>query len=488
MPLLNDPAKTWKFASVLILAIIALVIASPGLPYFKLGNWEAGKKISELKINLGLDLQGGTYLVYQADLSQVDSSQYGASLEGVRDVIERRVNAFGIAEPRVQTSKTGREHKVTVELAGVKDVTKAIAMIGETPTLDFREPKSEEDVKLTDEQKKKAGETNSLQQAKARKILEEDQKGGKSFADLAKENSQDPSVKENEGDLGFFKKGTMVKEFEDVAFNPEFQKDQVWPELVRTQFGYHLLKKIDERGEGDDKEVQIAHILFATVNEEYDERALGIDPYKPTGLTGKSLERADTVFDPNTGEPQVSLTFDSDGKEKFREITERNLEKIVPVYLDGEPITMPVIKAVITDGKAVISGDFTVEEARKLEQRLNEGALPVPINLIHQQTVGASLGEESLNKSLTAGLVGFLIVAFFMIFIYRWPGITAVSALAIYTFLLVALFKLLGITLTLSGIAGLILSIGIAVDANVLIFERIREELLLGKKKSLAVA
>jgi len=197
MPLLNDPAKTWKFASVLILAIIALVIASPGLPYFKLGNWEAGKKISELKINLGLDLQGGTYLVYQADLSQVDSSQYGASLEGVRDVIERRVNAFGIAEPRVQTSKTGREHKVTVELAGVKDVTKAIAMIGETPTLDFREPKSEEDVKLTDEQKKKAGETNSLQQAKARKILEEDQKGGKSFADLAKENSQDPSVKEN---------------------------------------------------------------------------------------------------------------------------------------------------------------------------------------------------------------------------------------------------------------------------------------------------
>ncbi|MBM3256447.1 MAG: protein translocase subunit SecD [Candidatus Moranbacteria bacterium] len=488
MPILINSIKTWRLVAVLALAIIALVIAFPGLPYFKIGGWEIGKKISEMKISLGLDLQGGTYLVYQADLSQVDASQYQESLEGIRDVIERRVNAFGIAEPIVQTSKTGDEYKVTVSLAGVKDVTKAITMIGETPTLDFREPKNQEDVKLTEEQKKEAEERNSLQKIKAQSVLEKAQKNEKSFAELAKENSQDPSVEENEGDLGFFKKGVMVKEFEEAAFNPAFQKGGVWPELTKTDFGYHILKKIDERGEGDDKEVQIAHILFTTINEEYDEQALSLDPYKQTGLTGKNLERADTVFDPNTSEPQVSLTFDSEGKEKFRAITEKNLEKIVPIYLDGKPITMPVIKAVIADGKAVISGDFTAEEARKLEQRLNEGALPVPISLIHQQTVGASLGKESLNKSLIAGLVGFAIVAFFMIFIYRWPGIAAVIALSIYALLLVTLFKLLGITLTLSGIAGLILSIGIAVDANVLVFERIREELLLGKKKSLAVA
>ncbi len=479
--------NTYKFIAIIFLTITAFTLALPGVPYFKIGNWAIGQKISELKIHLGLDLQGGTYLVYRADLSNVPANQVNDSLNGARDVIERRVNAFGVSEPIIQTSANGAESKVIVELAGVKDVSKAIDMIGETPILDFREPKTEEDVKLSDTEKAKAQQYNQQQQEKAQKILEEAKKGEKSFEDLAKENSNDPSVAENGGDLGFFKKGSMVKEFDEVAFNPDFQVGQVWPELVKTQFGYHIIKKTDQRGEGADQEVKASHILFTIKNENYDEEALYADPYKLTGLTGKNLERADVVFDPNTGEPQVSLTFDSEGKEKFREVTERNLEKIVPIYLDGKPITMPVIKSVIGDGKAVISGNFTVETAKKLVQRLNEGALPVPIELIHQQTVGASLGQESLDRSLIAGLVGFFIVALFMILIFRWMGVKAVLALLIYTLILVSIFKLLGITLTLSGIAGLILSIGIAVDANVLIFERIREELFLGKEKNLAI-
>jgi len=484
----KDPIKFWRFIAVIILAIVAFTFAMPGLPYFKIGGWEVGKKISEMKIRLGLDLQGGTYLVYQADLSHVDPKSYGDSLEGVRDVIERRVNAFGIAEPIVQTSKTGNDYKVIVELAGIKDVAKAISMIGETPTLDFREPRNPDEAKLSDEQIQAAKARNETKLEKAKQVLEEAKKGEKDFSELAKQNSDDPSAQTNGGDLDFFKKGEMAPEFEAVAFNPDFKVGQVWPELVKTDYGYHIIKKTDERGEGDNQEVKASHILFATESEEYDQKLLTADPYIQTGLTGKQLERADVVFDPNTNEPQVSLSFNDEGKTLFKDITERDLGKRVPVFLDDKIITNPVIKSVITDGKAVISGDFTLDEAKKLQQRLNEGALPVPISLVQQQTVGASLGQESLDRSLIAGAVGFLLVVFFMITIFRWPGIVAALALSIYTLVLVSLFKILGITLTLSGIAGLILSIGMAVDANVLIFSRIREELLSGKIKGIAIA
>lgn len=484
----KDPVKFWRFIAVIILTIVALIIAAPGIPYFKIGSWEVGRQISELKIRLGLDLQGGTYLVYQADLSRVDPASYADSLEGARDVIERRVNAFGVAEPIVQTSKTGDDYKVIVELAGIKEVSKAISMIGETPTLDFREERNPDEAKLSDQQKQTAIEKNKAQLAKATQVLAEAKSGAKDFTDLAKQYSEDPSAEMNGGDLDFFKKGAMVPEFENVAFNSDFKVDQVWPELVKTDYGYHILKKTEERGEGDNLEVKISHILFITEGEEYDQNLLAADPYKLTGLTGKQLERADVVFDPNTNEPQVSLTFDNEGKDLFAGITERNLNKKVPIFLDNKIITNPVIQSVISDGKAVISGDFTVEEAKQLQQRLNEGALPVPISLVQQQTIGASLGQESLDKSLIAGAVGFILVAFFMVAIFRWPGIVAVAVLIIYTFLTIVLFKILGVTLTLSGIAGLILSIGIAVDANVLIFSRIREELYLGKVKHIAIS
>lgn len=175
------------------------------------------------------------------------------------------------------------------------------------------------------------------------------------------------------------------------------------------------------------------------------------------------------------------MQFNDEGAKLFEDITRRNVGKKVAIYLDGEPISIPTVQDVISGGKAQITGSFTEQEVKTLAQRLNAGALPVPIKLISQETIGASLGEKSLNTSLIAGLIGLAAVILFMIFWYRLPGLVATIALLIYTAVVLAIFKLFSVTLTLAGIAGFILSIGMAVDANILIFARMREELNWGK-------
>lgn len=211
------------------------------------------------------------------------------------------------------------------------------------------------------------------------------------------------------------------------------------------------------------------------------------DLWKDTGLTGAHLKRADVQFDQNTGEPQVALQFDSEGSKLFAEITRINLQKPVAIELDGEIISAPTVQSVIENGQAIISGKFTINEAKTLAIELNAGALPVPIKLVEQRTIGPTLGSESVQKSLMAGLIGLILVALFMIVYYRIPGLLAVFALFIYAALVLALFKLIPVTLTLAGIAGFILSVGMAVDANILIFERTKEELLTGKTIGLAI-
>lgn len=334
---------------------------------------------------LGLDLKGGTHLVYLADLSNIDSGSYSDAMEGVRDVVERRVNIFGVSEPLVQISKVSGEHRLIVDLAGVSDVDEAIKMIGETPLLEFKEEKTQEE--------------------------------------LDSENAENEN-----SDMGV------------VA--------------------------LDENG----NEVNVGSDI------NFDKSAF-TDPFKLTQLSGKQLDRAELVFDPQTSQPQVSLEFDGEGTELFADITQRNTGKRVAIFLDGMIISAPNVNEPILSGRAVIQGDFTIEEARQLAQRLNAGALPVPIKLIGQQTVGATLGEISIQKSLKAGAIGLLAVAIFMIVYYKLLGILASMALVVYAILSLAIFKFIPVTLTLSGIAGFILSFGMAVDANVLIFERIKEEL-----------
>ncbi|EKE19205.1 MAG: hypothetical protein ACD_9C00094G0002, partial [uncultured bacterium] len=210
--------------------------------------------------------------------------------------------------------------------------------------------------------------------------------------------------------------------------------------------------------------------------------------FKPTGLTGKNLKKAEVVFEQQgIGTPQVSLLFDDEGKKLFEEITERSVGKRVAIMIDGVIISAPTVQEKISEGTAVITGNFTLDEAKELARNLNAGALPVPISLISRQTVGATLGQESVQQSLIAGLIGLLVVCLFMIFYYRLPGVLAVFALMIYAIVVLALFKLIPVTLTLAGVAGFILAIGMAVDANVLIFERMREELRAGKNLGTAI-
>ena len=322
---------------------------------------------------LGLDLQGGTHLVYEADVSKIKGTEQADALVGIRDVIERRVNLFGVSEPVVQVDTSGGHHRLIVELAGVKNVADAIKMIGKTPFLEFKEERTK-------------AETNKI--------------------------------------LAAQKKGKMLR----------------------------------------------------------------VDPYfKSTGLDGRMLKGAQVNFNQNTGQPEIVFKLNGEGKKLFAEITKRNVGKRVAIYLDGLPISIPVVNEEIDSGDARITGDFTIEKARKLARNLNAGALPVPIKLISQQTVGASLGKISLVKSLRAGIIGFILVALFMILYYRLPGFLAVLSLSVYGTLILALFKMIPVTLTLAGIAGFILSIGMAVDANVLIFERMKEELRLGKELHLAI-
>jgi len=360
------------FLLIVLLTLGSAFAANPKSFSFKVYKWTVDIPV-KFPYHLGLDLQGGTHLIYEADLNNVSSGKAAESMEGVRDVIERRINIFGVTEPLIQVEGKNR---LVVDLAGVKDVDQAIKMIGETPSLDFREETSKEQ-----------------------------------FAALFKQQT------------------------------------------------------------GKD------------LPAEYGEGPF----FLPTGLTGKDLVRGEVDFDPTTGRPEVKLEFNEEGKKLFADITEKNVGKRIAIYLDGVSITAPVVNEPIKDGNAVITGKFTTEEARTMAKRLNAGALPVAIKLISQQTIGATLGQDSLTKSMKAGFYGFLLIALFMILYYRVPGAIASVALIIYTLIVLAIFNFLGITLTLSGIAGLILSIGMAVDANVLIFERMREELHAGKSFNLAI-
>ncbi len=533
--------------------------------------------------HLGLDLVGGTHLVYEADTKAIPSSDRGDALEGVRDVIERRVNSLGVSEPVIQVARVGDTWRVVADLAGVKEVKEAIRLIGETPILEFKELNNDPPPPLDVEQKKKIQENNLKAKKSAEEILttlklgktdflalakeksedvESKEKGGdigfvrsdtsgkevlftaaqkvgvgklvstvvetdagyhvvrveeagndpevqarhilicykgasrceketskedakkqidelkkqatpENFLELAKKNSTEPGADASGGDLGWFPRGRMVKAFEDSVFT---LKKSTISDVVETEFGYHIILKSDERSVPT---LHLRHILFKKL-QETDVRGAP-DQWKNTALSGKQLTRAQLEFDPNTSSPNIGIEFSEEGAKLFEEITGRNIDKPVAIFLDKNPISVPRVQQKISGGKAVITGQFTIDEAQLLARRLNAGALPVPITLMSQSTIGPTLGHISLLASVRAGLIALLLVALFMIVFYRLPGLIAVIALCFYTAFLLALFRLIPVTMTLSGIAGFILSLGMAVDANILIFERMREELRSGK-------
>lgn len=317
---------------------------------------------NQYAVKLGLDLAGGTELIYEADTSGVTTDTQGA-LNSLREVVERRVNVFGVAEPLVQLEKSSavagtQVDRLLVELPGVTDVAGAVDALGKTPLLEFK-----------------------------------------------------------------------------------------------------LVAGEDENG----------NALFT-----------------PTELSGRYLKNAELQFGSSqsgrlANEPIIVLNFTDEGGKLFEEITSAHIGEVLAIFLDGEPISTPVIQEAIAGGTATISGTFTPEEGRDLVRNLNFGALPVPITLVSSSAVGPTLGASAYEAGLYASLIGFALVALFMILWYRLPGLVATVALLIYVAITVAIIKFIPVTLTASGIAGFILSIGMAVDANVLIFERMKEELRGGK-------
>jgi len=315
---------------------------------------------------LGLDLSGGTHLVMEADMAKIPEADRKSAFDSAKNIVETRINLYGLTEPVIQESKVGDAFRIIVEIPGVANLQDAVDLIGTTAQLSFREEASD-----------------AAKVATPSSLLE------------------------------------------------------VWP--------------------------------------------------TESGITGKNLKKSEVVFDQNSGNPQVSLQFDSEGAKEFEELTKRSTGKTVAIFLDDQLLSAPRVSTAITGGNAVIQGSFSVKEARDLSVMLNAGALPVPLNVIQQRHIGATLGRDTIQRSLIAGAIGLSTVAVFMIVNYGLLGLVADCALIVYALLVMSVFKLVPVTLTLAGIAGFILSIGMAVDANILIFERLKEELRWGKDFSTAL-
>jgi protein-export membrane protein SecD len=348
-----------------------------------------GQTVAEkFPFKLGLDLSGGVRLIYRADVSSIKSGDVKTTMGLLRDVIERRINLFGVSEPVVQVEEKGGisgpvEERLVVEIPGVSDVQKAISMIGQTPKLEFM---------------------------------------------------------------------TELPKAQLDAYNKAIEK-------------YNTDKAAG-------KPITLTSEMLA-------------GPYQPTQLNGRYLDSATLDFSQTTREPIVSIVFNAEGADLFAQLTKDNVGKTIAIFLDrdlgSQPISAPVVREAITGGKAQITGKFTPEEARTLVNRLNSGALPVDkLELLSTETISAPLGAKALHAGILAGMWGMIIVAAFLIFWYRLPGVVATLALSIYVVMMLAIFKLFGVVLTAAGIAGFILSMGMAVDANILIFERTKEELRKG--------
>ncbi|MFA5078149.1 MAG: protein translocase subunit SecD [Dehalococcoidia bacterium] len=358
-----------KTSEILLLLFLAILV---GFSIWAIVPLE-GDRFGRQGLTLGLDLKGGAYLVYEADLSKKDPSQtVDQVMDNVLNKIERRANAFGVKEPIIQRQG---ENRILVQLPGEKNVDEAKKLIGQVALLEFKETTT------------------------------------------------------------------------DLSGQPQTNEKGEYVWTIATGIG----------SDGQTKE-----------------------------LTGKYLKpNARVELKPNTNEPEVAFEWNDEGAVLFEQITRRNINKPLGIFLDGQLISYPTVRAIIKNS-GIIEG-MDMKEAQNLAIQLNSGSLDVPLNVILEQTVDATLGADSIKKSIVAGAIGLILVALFMILYYRMAGLVATLALIIYGIILTAIFKLIPVTLTMAGIAAAVVSIGMAVDANILIFERMKEELRAGRTMGAAV-
>ena len=384
----------------------------------------AGAVLASFPLQLGLDLRGGSQLTLQVmpagAIKQVKSEQ----LEAVKDVLDRRINGLGVAESTLQSVG---DDQLVLQLPGEQDPSRAAKVLGTTALLEFRAQKPGTEQEMTGLLKLKRQAVAVLNQSRAQQASSDQQ------ADIKSE------------------------------------------ELAQA------LDQLGVKVPAGSSETDQLELLLAEVNKRI------VELYEPAQLTGKDLTSAGRQQQQTGSGWDVTLAFNTEGGRKFAELTQSiaGTGRLLGIVLDGRSISEasvgPEFKpAGITGGAASITGNFSAEEARDLEVQLRGGSLPLPVKVIEQRTIGATLGAENVQRSLSAGLFGLALVAVFMVVMYRLPGFVAVVALALYALFNLALYALIPVTLTLPGIAGFILSIGIAVDANVLIFERVKEELRRG--------
>ncbi len=504
----------WLGFRLAIIVALALFSTAYVLPWKTIGV-DTPFPVTEYK--LGLDLHGGVELDYKIDLEDAKKKGSGFQpkdiIEGLKSIVEKRVNSLGTAEPNIQTASYGGEEHIIVQIPtqnfdgetlsdeekkakNDEYITKAKDTIGKVVRLEFKEQKTS----VTDADKKERTDI-------AMKVLAEVQEAKYPFVTIA--NKYKDKYENIEYRAGSGETSMMPTEF---AFSgmESVKTPYVSTKVLETQKGEAYSIGLDnklEKTEGEkgysivriksitsvEKEREVKTGTGAgevTKNEKYTAKIYDYEgifvSQKPSEWMaaktddGKVLDEQyllKAVTDNKNFEPTVNLIFNADGGKIFAELTKRLLGKPLAIFVGGELLTAPTIQSVIPDGQAVISGNYTAESAKKLATDINTGIVPAPIYLTSERTIDAKIGADSLRVIINAWLIGLLLIIIFLVLIYRVSGLMAGVALVIYGLLLLAIVKSFGIVLTLASIAGIILSIGLAIDANILIFERTKEEL-----------
>ncbi|MFC1693827.1 protein translocase subunit SecD [Candidatus Latescibacterota bacterium] len=460
---------TWKIALVAALLLFSFWKLVPSLQYYTLSDekkvgMDPGdlEKIRTKALNLGLDLQGGIHLVMQVDTSDMEGDEADDAVDKAMTVISNRVDQFGLVEPVVQRVGSNR---IIIELAGMSDVERAKSLIGQTARLEFKLLKSDDDIKfITDK------------------------------IDFYLSGSTDSTAVADSTDVGLFgeqmqaeaekKKFSSLLDYEQTGGDPSFSV------LVNNEDVPRVNSYLEDSEVEKILENARYVFLWGPENEREDEYRYLHLMNVSSEMTGEMIKDASVTTSTGleAGRSQIRMENTSEGVREWARITGANVGKRLAVVLDNTVYSSPVIREKIYGGTSTISGNFTREEARDLAIVLRAGALPATVNIIEDRTVGPSLGADSIRKSGMALIIGFTVVVLFMIFYYMGAGLIALFVLILNMIFILAYLAYFRATLTLPGMAGIILTIGMAVDANVLIFERIREELRLGNTTRIAVA